>query len=447
MTKTGGTGKPARSSQTDVFTNSQSPVGSQLVVRVEGVNALDRLLRVLAEVLLVDDPLLVDQEGHHARVAVLRRPGEHREAARHPALRVDVVLRAAGRVLALRGQQAEEVAVVRRLSSSSLVRVALLGRVGDQRAERALRLALRDRPVEPVVLAGGAEDLARERGAARRRVPTEAYSRCASTNSCSVASVESSLRPTRRFAISSTPASTSKRQPSVLLHERDRERPAVVAEQRDRRPRVAVLEGDLLADELAGRARRPRGRRPRRRTGAARGRPRRRAPRRAPCRACRWRPRARASPASGVSKRRRRRARGAAEPAPMASASCERARGPLERSVQFMVSIPLLPLATAAAAAAARRRRGCRRRRRRCRGSPIRACSRNDRRSGEREPLKALLPPPVGPARRSAPASPALRAAPRRRRAGARGGVALAPPAAACPPRREPRPSARRARS
>src|SRR5690349_20444871 len=55
---------------------------------------------LVAEVLLVDDALLVDDEGHHAGHRPLRRPGDEREAGYHVAID-DVLVVTAWRVRAL----------------------------------------------------------------------------------------------------------------------------------------------------------------------------------------------------------------------------------------------------------------------------------------------------------------------------------------------------------
>src|SRR4029078_2074308 len=90
--------------------------------------------RLGAEVALVDVAALVDDEGHHAGLAVGHRPGDDAEAAAHAAVH-QVAVGAARSVGALAIEQAVAIAVI-----ALTLGVARL-RLGDQRAERALRLA------------------------------------------------------------------------------------------------------------------------------------------------------------------------------------------------------------------------------------------------------------------------------------------------------------------
>jgi hypothetical protein len=143
---------------------------------------------------------------------------------------VDERLRAARRVAALLEKHAVPVAVERlRLL---LVRVARGRGFGDLRTERALRFALGGRPVEPVVLAGGAEDLAREdarfpvvrRGlvlALRVDVGVQRRER------------RDLVPPDAAIGDLVDPRLDVEAPGSVLAHERDREGPAFVAEERD----------------------------------------------------------------------------------------------------------------------------------------------------------------------------------------------------------------------
>src|SRR5262245_35373754 len=106
------------------------------------------------EILLEHLALVVDQERHHAGIAVLGGPRDQRKAADHAAVH-DVIEDAAGRGRALPGQDLEVIAVVRDRTAANLV--ALPGRLRDRVAERAVRLTRRGRPIEPVLLAGTAE--------------------------------------------------------------------------------------------------------------------------------------------------------------------------------------------------------------------------------------------------------------------------------------------------
>src|SRR5262245_21481905 len=111
---------------------------------------------VRAQVLLVDDALVIDDEGHHAGHAVLRGERDEREAPDHTAVS-SIVVRAVARAWALAGEDAIEIAVVRHRRVTSPV--ALTSRPHDQRPERAQRLAGLRRPVQTVVLAGRAREL------------------------------------------------------------------------------------------------------------------------------------------------------------------------------------------------------------------------------------------------------------------------------------------------
>ena len=62
------------------------------------------LRRLRPEILLVHDAVVVDHEGRDAGIAVFGRPGDQRETADHLALH-DVVVRAAGRIAALAGEE------------------------------------------------------------------------------------------------------------------------------------------------------------------------------------------------------------------------------------------------------------------------------------------------------------------------------------------------------
>ena len=91
-----------------VFDNDPTGIGIELR------HCSRRLCRGLPQILLEQHAILVDHEGHHARVAVLRRIGDEGESACH--LPVDhIVLRAARRLIALSLQHAEVVAVERRV--------------------------------------------------------------------------------------------------------------------------------------------------------------------------------------------------------------------------------------------------------------------------------------------------------------------------------------------
>src|SRR5579864_5722777 len=98
-------------------------------VGIEAQHVCGERRRWRAEVLLVYDAILIDDERHDARGTPSGRIRHEREAAHHPRLG-DVVVRAALRMRTLRGEDAVVVAVVRLLS------VSLRMRLRDERAER-----------------------------------------------------------------------------------------------------------------------------------------------------------------------------------------------------------------------------------------------------------------------------------------------------------------------
>ena len=117
--------------------------------------------RVRAEIFLIDDAVLIDDEGHDAGIAIGGRIGDQRKAARHMAID-DIILSAAGRVLSLLGQNVEIVAVIgprlwmRRTGP-------ITGRPGarDERPQRAFLFAGFDGPIEPIALADLAHEVLR----------------------------------------------------------------------------------------------------------------------------------------------------------------------------------------------------------------------------------------------------------------------------------------------
>src|SRR5215467_13552218 len=124
-------------------------------VRVEELHLLRQRRRVRAEVLLIDDAVVVHDEGHHAGGAVLRGEGDHAEAADHVPVG-HVVRGAAGRIRPLPGQNPVVVAVVRNRPLLRAFPVALGPCLGHERSERALWLTGLGLPVESVALAGRA---------------------------------------------------------------------------------------------------------------------------------------------------------------------------------------------------------------------------------------------------------------------------------------------------
>src|SRR5215468_3786383 len=124
-------------------------------VRVEELHLLRQRRRVGAEVLLIDDAVVVHDEGHHAGGAVLRGEGDHAEAADHVPVG-HVVRGAAGRIRPLTGQDTVVVAVVGNRPLLRAFPVALGPCLGHERPERTLWLAGLGLPVESVALAGRA---------------------------------------------------------------------------------------------------------------------------------------------------------------------------------------------------------------------------------------------------------------------------------------------------
>src|SRR5262249_52964642 len=74
-------------------------------VRIERLHRDRELTRARSEILLKDNAVVIDEEGHHARDAVARGERDQPEAADHVPLR-DVVVRALSRRRSLRGQDA-----------------------------------------------------------------------------------------------------------------------------------------------------------------------------------------------------------------------------------------------------------------------------------------------------------------------------------------------------
>src|SRR5262249_45211533 len=115
------------------------------VVGIERRHAGGDLRGALPEVLLVNRAVMVDDEGHHARIAVPGGPGDKREAADHLAFH-HVVEHAALSGRSLSGEDLVVVAVERRALAAAARPVTLRVRRRHEVAERALLLAGRSRP-------------------------------------------------------------------------------------------------------------------------------------------------------------------------------------------------------------------------------------------------------------------------------------------------------------
>jgi hypothetical protein len=122
------------------------------------MNGCDKLGSLLSEVALPHDAVLVDHKRHDTARAVGVGVRKQREACLE--LSTDhIVTRATSRSGSLRIQGPVEVAVIGRGSGrSSLPSIPTPRCSGQEGAGRALRLARRDLPVEPVVLSGRAPD-------------------------------------------------------------------------------------------------------------------------------------------------------------------------------------------------------------------------------------------------------------------------------------------------
>ena len=120
------------------------------LVRVELGDGCCLFRGIRAEVLLVNDSIVINDEGHHAGTAVLRGIGEEGNAAGQ--LPVDgVIARAAFRRRALAGEETEDVAA-KRIRLPLLARIAFISRAGQQRPYGTGGLAAAGLPVEPILL-------------------------------------------------------------------------------------------------------------------------------------------------------------------------------------------------------------------------------------------------------------------------------------------------------
>ena len=110
-----------------------------------------------AQVLLEQHAILVNDERHHAGVAVFSGIGDESKTAGH--LSIDhVVLRAAGRVTPLPSEHMEVVAMERHMRIR-LQAISFVGGECRQWPERAFGLTFRRLPVQTVLLAGVTDEL------------------------------------------------------------------------------------------------------------------------------------------------------------------------------------------------------------------------------------------------------------------------------------------------
>src|SRR6476620_1709631 len=124
------------------------------VIGIEGGHLRGDAGRAFAKILFVDVAFVVDDERHDAGIAVFGRIGNGRKAADHVALD-DVINGAARRSGALAQQDFVVIAVVRFAGARA---IAALRCLGDRLTQRARWFVAARRPIEPVFLAGRADD-------------------------------------------------------------------------------------------------------------------------------------------------------------------------------------------------------------------------------------------------------------------------------------------------
>ena len=173
-----------------------------------------RVGRIRTEVLFVDDSIMVDHESHHARVRILGRISNDREAADRAAF--DCVIVSAAGALApcpfSKGSNSRD----RARPTGSLIALA------RRRDATSVPSGLGGSPAEvgqykPSFLPGVLANFVAYSGARSPSRSRDAYSRCASTIASSTFMTASSFSPTRRASSSALPALASKRQPEAVL--------------------------------------------------------------------------------------------------------------------------------------------------------------------------------------------------------------------------------------
>src|SRR5271157_6314768 len=130
------------------------------VVGIELCHRFRHLSGVLAEVFLVHNSVLVDDEGRDAGIAILLRIGDEGKASGHLSVD-DVIFRAAFGIRTLLGEDAIEVAVKWLLLAGLRCESFGCGSIRGQRPKRALRLSLWRLPIQSVLLAFVADELLR----------------------------------------------------------------------------------------------------------------------------------------------------------------------------------------------------------------------------------------------------------------------------------------------
>src|SRR5271165_3220829 len=126
-------------------------------IGVEFCHRASDLVGGLAQVLLIHNAILVDDEGHDTGIVVLRGISDHGKATSHLAVD-DVVLRGPFRISALSIEHVE-VVTVERLMGIRFDLQSFGGCVGHQRSKRTLGLPIRRRPIQAILLTFVADEL------------------------------------------------------------------------------------------------------------------------------------------------------------------------------------------------------------------------------------------------------------------------------------------------
>src|SRR6266850_4482776 len=118
-------------------------------IRIISGHRLCKLCGVGTKILFVDGPRSVDNEGHDARGAVLRRIGDEGESSSHPSVG-DVVPGSARCMRSLASEDPEKITIKRDVLAN-LVGWEILTRVCDERVDRASKLIASTVPIQAVV--------------------------------------------------------------------------------------------------------------------------------------------------------------------------------------------------------------------------------------------------------------------------------------------------------
>src|SRR6516162_980739 len=112
------------------------------------------------EILLIDDAIVIDDEGHDPGDSISGWEGDKSEAGDHVSVE-DVVVSAVSRGRALCFQNAIEVAVIGCAAPACLGAVAVASCLHHEWTDRAFVLAWFGGPIEAITLAGAAQELLR----------------------------------------------------------------------------------------------------------------------------------------------------------------------------------------------------------------------------------------------------------------------------------------------